>query len=91
MEEVKRDAIKKDRQLMKSSRERNPKQPLCWIASARLEEQAEEMEAAWQLIQKGCEECPNSEEVWLEACRIAIADARRSSPNPNEAGCKFGA
>ncbi|XP_020415660.1 protein STABILIZED1-like [Prunus persica] len=83
--EVKRDAIKKDRRLLKSFRERYPKRPFCWIASARLEEQAEEMEAAWQLIQKGCEECPNSEDVWLEACRIAIA-AARSSPNPNEAG-----
>ncbi|CAL2240843.1 unnamed protein product [Prunus armeniaca] len=85
MEEVKRDAIKKDRRLLRSFRERYPKRPFCWIASARLEEQAEEMEAAWQLIQKGCEECPNSEDVWLEACRIVIANAR-SSPNPNEAG-----
>ncbi|KAH0978655.1 hypothetical protein GBA52_005832 [Prunus armeniaca] len=85
MEEVKRDAIKNGRRLMKSLTERNPKQPLCWIASARLEEDAGEMESARQLIQKGCEECPNSVDVWLEACRIAIANAR-SSPNSNEAG-----
>uniref|UniRef100_A0A2P2KEU8 Uncharacterized protein n=1 Tax=Rhizophora mucronata TaxID=61149 RepID=A0A2P2KEU8_RHIMU len=27
-------------------------------------------------MQKGCEECPKSEDVWLEACRLA---------SPNEA------
>ncbi|KAL8506585.1 hypothetical protein ACS0TY_017473 [Phlomoides rotata] len=29
------------------------------------------LKVAQQLIKKGCEECPKSEDVWLEACRLA--------------------
>ena len=41
-----------------------------WIAAARLEEQAGQMSAARQLISQGCENCPNAEDVWLEAARL---------------------
>ncbi|KAL5974512.1 Protein STABILIZED1 [Asimina triloba] len=63
--------IKKARLLLKSVTQTNPKHPPGWIAAARLEEVAGKIQAARQLIQKGCEECPQNEDVWLEACRLA--------------------
>lgn len=68
--------IKKARLLLKSVTQTNPKHPPGWIAAARLEEVAGKIQAARQLIQRGCEECPKNEDVWLEACRLA---------NPEEA------
>ncbi|KAJ0052254.1 hypothetical protein Pint_02218 [Pistacia integerrima] len=68
--------IKKARLLLKSVIQTNPKHPPGWIAAARLEEVAGKIAAARQLIQRGCEECPKNEDVWLEACRLA---------NPEEA------
>ncbi|KAL1564540.1 putative protein STABILIZED1 [Salvia divinorum] len=48
-----------------------------WIATSRLEEKVGELRAARQLSMKGCEECPKSEDMWLEACRLAsLADAK---------------
>lgn len=66
--------IKKARLLLKSVINTNPKHPPGWIAAARLEEVAGKIGAARQLIQKGCEECPRNEDVWLEACRLANPD-----------------
>ncbi|KAK1266547.1 hypothetical protein QJS04_geneDACA000519 [Acorus gramineus] len=66
--------IKKARLLLKSVTQTNPKHPPGWIAAARLEEVAGKIQAARQLIRKGCEECPKSEDVWLEACRLASPD-----------------
>ncbi|RCV17769.1 hypothetical protein SETIT_3G246400v2 [Setaria italica] len=66
--------IKKARLLLKSVTQTNPKHPPGWIAAARLEEIAGKLQAAWQLIQRGCEECPKNEDVWLEACRLASPD-----------------
>lgn len=63
--------INKARLLLKSVTQTNPKHPQGWIAAARLEEVAGKLQAAQQLIKKGCEECPKSEDVWLEACRLA--------------------
>ncbi|KAF5201590.1 Pre-mrna-splicing factor [Thalictrum thalictroides] len=68
--------IKKARLLLKSVIQTNPKHPPGWIAAARLEEFAGKIQAARQLMEKGCEECPNNEDVWMEACRLA---------SPNEA------
>lgn len=70
--------IKKARLLLKSVTQTNPKHPPGWIAAARLEEVAGKIQAARQLIQKGCEECPKSEDVWLEACRLASPDEARA-------------
>ncbi|CAN6333107.1 unnamed protein product [Urochloa humidicola] len=70
--------IKKARLLLKSVTQTNPKHPPGWVAAARLEEIAGKLQAARQLIQHGCEECPKNEDVWLEACRLA-------SPEPDEA------
>jgi len=62
--------VKKARLLLKSVRETNPKHPPAWIASARLEEVTGKLQAARNLIMKGCEECLKSEDVWLEAARL---------------------
>ncbi|KAJ6828622.1 putative protein STABILIZED1 [Iris pallida] len=70
--------IKKARLLLKSVTQTNPKHPPGWIAAARLEEVAGKIAAARQLIQKGCEECPKSEDVWLEACRLANPDEAKA-------------
>ncbi|XP_073001008.1 protein STABILIZED1 [Typha latifolia] len=70
--------IKKARLLLKSVTQTNPKHPPGWIAAARLEEVAGKIQAARQLIQKGCEECPKNEDVWLEACRLASPDEAKA-------------
>ncbi|KAJ8623400.1 hypothetical protein MRB53_031929 [Persea americana] len=62
---------KKARLLFKLITKTNPKHPPGWIGAARLEEAAGDMRTAQQLIQKGYKECPKSEDVWLEACRLA--------------------
>ncbi|KHN36627.1 Pre-mRNA-processing factor 6 [Glycine soja] len=70
--------FKKARLLLKSVTQTNPKHPPGWIAAARLEELAGKLQAARQLIQKGCEECPKNEDVWLEACRLANPDEAKA-------------
>lgn len=70
--------IKKARLLLKSVTQTNPKHPPGWIAAARLEEVAGKIQAARHLIQKGCEECPKNEDVWLEACRLASPDEAKA-------------
>ncbi len=44
-----------------------------WIASARLEEVTGKLQAARIIIMKGCEVCPRSEDVWLEASRLQVS------------------
>ena len=43
-----------------------------WIAAARLEEVTGHMQSARNIITKGCEVCPKSEDVWLEAARLQV-------------------
>lgn len=62
--------IKKARLLLKSVINTNPKHAPGWIAAARLEEVAGRLAQAKELIMKGCEMCPGSEDVWLEASRL---------------------
>lgn len=45
---------------------------LAWIASARLEEVTGKLQTARNLIMQGCEMCPKSEDVWLEAARLQV-------------------
>ncbi|KAG7615011.1 unnamed protein product [Arabidopsis thaliana] len=59
------------RLLYKSLTQSNPKNPNGWIAAARVEEVDGKIKAARFQIQRGCEECPKNEDVWLEACRLA--------------------
>lgn len=80
--------VKKARLLLKSVRETNPKHPPAWIASATLEEVTGKLQAARSLIMAGCEQCPKSEDLWLEAirlmpgdqARVAVAQAVRNLP-----------
>ncbi|KAK2165169.1 hypothetical protein LSH36_54g10005 [Paralvinella palmiformis] len=70
--------VKKARLLLKSVRETNPKHPPAWIASARLEEVTGKLQAARNLIMMGCEECPKSEDIWLEAARLMPGDQAKA-------------
>ena len=51
----------------------NPKHAPGWIAAACLEEHAGRMVAARKIIKQGCEQCPKSEDVWLEAARLHVS------------------
>ena len=62
--------IKKARLLLKSVINTNPKHAPGWIAAARLEELAGKLQQARTFAQKGCDECPKNEDVWLEAARL---------------------
>ncbi|XP_058213696.1 protein STABILIZED1-like [Rhododendron vialii] len=61
----------KERMVLKSLIQAKPEEPLGWIAAARLEERAGKIRAARELITKGCEVCPENEDVWIEACRLS--------------------
>jgi pre-mRNA-processing factor 6 len=64
--------IKRARMLFESLTKSNPKHAPGWIAAAALEEHAGRMVQARKLIKQGCEECPKSEDVWLEAARLHV-------------------
>ncbi|OBT55998.1 pre-mRNA-processing factor 6 [Pseudogymnoascus sp. 24MN13] len=62
--------IKRARVLLESVIRTNPKHAPGWIAAARLEELAGKMVAARNVIARGCEHCPKSEDVWVENIRL---------------------
>jgi pre-mRNA-processing factor 6 len=62
--------IKRVRILLESVTKTNPKHAPGWIALARLEELAGRIVAARNLIAKGCDLCPKSEDAWLENIRL---------------------
>ncbi|KAJ7117894.1 PRP1 splicing factor, N-terminal-domain-containing protein [Mycena crocata] len=62
--------IKKARLLFDSMVKSNPTYAQGWIAAACVEEHAGKMAAARKLITAGCQQCPGSEEIWLEAARL---------------------
>jgi len=62
--------IKKARLLLKSVTSTNPRHAPGWIAAARLEELAGKSTQARLLLAKGCENCPTSDDVWLENARM---------------------
>lgn len=64
--------IKRARMLFDSLVKSNPKHSPGWIAAACLEEHAGRMVAARKIIKMGCEQCPKSEDVWLEAARLHV-------------------
>ena len=66
--------IKKARILLRSVTTTNPKHGPGWIAAARLEEHAGKIVAARAIMKQGCEVCPESEDVWIEAARFQTAD-----------------
>jgi pre-mRNA-processing factor 6 len=62
--------INRARVLLESVIKTNPKHGPGWIAAARLEELAGKTVAARNVIARGCEHCPKSEDVWLENIRL---------------------
>ncbi|AET39908.1 U4/U6-U5 snRNP complex subunit PRP6 Ecym_5130 [Eremothecium cymbalariae DBVPG len=66
--------LKKTRAVLASYRKSDPKNPQAWIAAARLEENAKQFRQAKLLIDEGCQECPRSEDVWLENVRLNMSD-----------------
>jgi hypothetical protein len=63
---------KKAKMLLKSVTTTNPKHAPGWIAAARVEETVGKLVAAREIIAKGCEECPKSEDIWMEASRLNV-------------------
>ena len=74
--------IKRARMLFDSLVKSNPKHAPGWIAAACLEEHAGRMVAARKLIKAGCEHCPKSEDVWLEAARLHVSGIRTLAAEP---------
>ncbi|KYK60479.1 hypothetical protein DCS_01616 [Drechmeria coniospora] len=68
--------INRVRELLQSVVKTNPNNALGWIAAARLEELAGKIVAARKTIDKGCAQCPKSEDAWLENIRL-----NHESPN----------
>ena len=62
--------IKRARQLLESVIKSNPQEGDAWLALARVEEVAGKTFKAQKVIQRGCENCPKNEDVWLEAVRL---------------------
>lgn len=62
--------IKRARVLLESVIKTNPRHGPGWIAAARLEEYAGKIVAARNVMRRGCEMCPKSEDVWLESIRL---------------------
>ncbi|KAL4917452.1 PRP1 splicing factor, N-terminal-domain-containing protein [Aspergillus aurantiobrunneus] len=62
--------VKRVRVLLESVTRTNPKHAPGWIALARLEELAGRIVASRNIISKGCELCPRSEDAWLENIRL---------------------
>eukprot|EP00871_Galdieria_phlegrea_P002713 jgi/Galph1/3442/GphlegSOOS_G2112.1 len=80
--------IKKARMLLKSVTLTNPKHAPGWIAAARLEEVAGRISDARAMITEGCQKCPTSEDVWLEASRLYPKDqAKQVLASAVQRGC----
>lgn len=62
--------IKRVRVLLESVIKTNPKHAPGWIAAARLEEFAGKVVAARNIMARGCDQCPKSEDAWLENIRL---------------------
>ncbi len=58
------------RVLLESVIKTNPKHAPGWIAIARLEEMAGKSVQARKFIAQGCEQCPKSEDAWMENIRL---------------------
>ncbi|TGJ82228.1 hypothetical protein E0Z10_g6538 [Xylaria hypoxylon] len=62
--------INRVRDLLESVIKTNPNNAPGWIAAARVEELAGKIVAARNVISRGCDHCPKSEDVWLENIRL---------------------
>lgn len=68
--EVEISDIKRVRVLLESVTKTNPKHAPGWIALSRLEELAGRIVTARNVMIKGCQLCPKSEDAWLENIRL---------------------
>jgi hypothetical protein len=64
--------LKKAELLLESVIQTNPLHGPGWIAAARLQEKAGKLAQARKYIRRGCEACPDNEDVWLEASRLHV-------------------
>lgn len=62
--------LERNRTILSSLRKTEPNKPSSWIASARLELQAKNYNAAKKHITTGCRKVPHSESLWLENVKI---------------------
>ncbi|KAJ2902074.1 PRP1 splicing factor [Zalerion maritima] len=62
--------ITRARELLSSVIKTNPNNAPGWIAAARVEELAGKIVSARNIIAKGSQKCPKSEDVWLENIRL---------------------
>eukprot|EP01062_Namystynia_karyoxenos_P078607 TRINITY_DN8125_c1_g1_i1.p1 TRINITY_DN8125_c1_g1~~TRINITY_DN8125_c1_g1_i1.p1 ORF type:complete len:965 (+),score=342.99 TRINITY_DN8125_c1_g1_i1:88-2982(+) len=69
--------IKRARVLLKWVTQTNPAHGPGWIAWARVEQLAGRLAHARRIIAEGCENAPQSEEVWVEAVRMATPQSAR--------------
>ena len=69
--------IKKAETLLSSVTSTNPRHAPGWVAAARVQEFAGRIAQARKIIREGCEACPDSEDVWLEATRLHTADSAK--------------
>lgn len=66
--------VKKMRTILASYRKADPTRPEGWIASAKLEEKANKFKTAKNILEEACQQCPRSDEVWLERIRLNVSD-----------------
>ena len=70
--------IKKARLLMHSVIDSNPTLPSGYIGLSRIEKDTGRLKEAREAIMRGCEACPQSEDVWIEAALLHAGKAARS-------------
>ncbi len=70
--------LKKARLLMKSVIMTKPNDPTGWIGAARIEEMDGRLQEARNILAQGCNACPDSDDIWLEAARLAPPDKCKS-------------
>lgn len=69
---------KKARILLKSVINTNPKNPAGWIAAARIEELDGKLLTARNVLSQGLQNCPESEDLWLEAIRLETPEKSKA-------------
>jgi len=70
--------LKKARLLMRSVINTKPNDSAGWIAAARIEEMDGRLREARNILAQGCESCPESDDIWLEAARLAPPDQTKA-------------
>ena len=69
---------KKARTLLKSVINTNPKNPAGWIAAARVEKLDGKLLTARNILAQGLQNCPESEDLWLEAVVLETPEKVKS-------------